>query len=252
LRRAFTLIEILVVVAIIALLTAILLPSLARAREMGRRSSCLSNLHQIGLASLNYQIANKFPPYFDDASTWRGMNYAYSWSDFLVKGRHIRTEVNPLHIPNIDGTGGIPGIYPAGLVSQRASVFQCSEQREHLWADVNGIPVSYRADYVITGHDVVQKGTIIANLPVSGIYKSPRHYQDPALIWMGEAFTPHAGLETAEYVRETQLHRDPGEANPLRHGGGGNYLFGDGHAIWNKTWQLLDYTKLSLPWEAAN
>src|SRR5262245_54827773 len=114
-RRGFTLIEILVVVGIISLLVAVLLPSLARAKEMSRRSSCLANLHQIGVASLGYQMANKFPPYFDDAITWRNMNYSYSWSDFLVKGRHIQTEVNPHNIPNIDGTGGIPGIYPAGL-----------------------------------------------------------------------------------------------------------------------------------------
>ena len=46
-RPAFTLIKILVVVGVIALLVAILLPSLSRARESARRSVCLSNLHQL-------------------------------------------------------------------------------------------------------------------------------------------------------------------------------------------------------------
>lgn len=44
----FTLMELLVVIAIIALLAAILMPSLNNAREEGRRSSCISNLRQIG------------------------------------------------------------------------------------------------------------------------------------------------------------------------------------------------------------
>jgi prepilin-type N-terminal cleavage/methylation domain-containing protein len=51
---AFTLIEVLVVVAIIALLVAILVPSLSRAREQSRQSVCLSNLHQQGLAFVAY------------------------------------------------------------------------------------------------------------------------------------------------------------------------------------------------------
>lgn len=53
-RRAFTLIEVLVVVAIIALLVAVLLPSLARAREQARRSVCLSNLKQQGVGFGTY------------------------------------------------------------------------------------------------------------------------------------------------------------------------------------------------------
>jgi prepilin-type N-terminal cleavage/methylation domain-containing protein/prepilin-type processing-associated H-X9-DG protein len=53
-RNAFTLIEILVVVAIISILAAILFPVFARARENARRSSCMSNLKQMGIAMMMY------------------------------------------------------------------------------------------------------------------------------------------------------------------------------------------------------
>jgi prepilin-type N-terminal cleavage/methylation domain-containing protein len=54
-RRAFTLIELLAVIAIIAAIAAIAFPVLARVRENGRRATCISNLHQIGLALKMYR-----------------------------------------------------------------------------------------------------------------------------------------------------------------------------------------------------
>lgn len=53
-RAAFTMIELLVVIAIIALLIALLLPAVQAAREAARRTSCASNLHQIGIAIHSY------------------------------------------------------------------------------------------------------------------------------------------------------------------------------------------------------
>ena len=62
--KGFTLIELLVVIAIISILAAILFPAFARARENARRTSCLSNLKQIGLGMLMYtqDYDEKFPP----------------------------------------------------------------------------------------------------------------------------------------------------------------------------------------------
>jgi prepilin-type N-terminal cleavage/methylation domain-containing protein/prepilin-type processing-associated H-X9-DG protein len=66
--RAFTLIELLVVMAVIGVLAGILLPVLARAREQGRRTECLSNLGQAQKALVIY--GNSFSEYFPSHHCW--------------------------------------------------------------------------------------------------------------------------------------------------------------------------------------
>ena len=83
--RAFTLIEILVVIAIIAILAAILFPVFARARENARRASCMSNLKQLGLGVMMYtQDYDDHVPSAFQYEVPGDKNYLNSWMQLIM------------------------------------------------------------------------------------------------------------------------------------------------------------------------
>ena len=119
-RKGFTLVELLVVIAIIGILIGMLLPAVQQVREAARRTTCMNNIRQAGLASLNYESAHQeLPP---------GENYS---------GTANRTRGLPISPRPSNSNAGRPigwGVYILGFAEQN-NIYDLLESETADWDD---------------------------------------------------------------------------------------------------------------------
>ena len=170
-RAAFTLVELLVVLGIIALLAALLVPALLAARRQADRVRCLSNLRELGLATLQYG--------HDNAGYWPPQSHAWGpgpslrsklWYDFLSKYVVGNVAVDVAGVPTLGGLN-FTGSGDA-LAEPQIGSDEIKHGDNALW----GCPSWRRINYI--GPNVVYNNSFSPGYGWSRYFRAPHDWND--------------------------------------------------------------------------
>lgn len=211
-RRAFTLIELLVVIAIISILAAILFPVFARARENARRSSCISNMKQIGLGMMQYlqDYDERFPSQNSDGPE----NYA---SATFVESGSTKNWIRSIH-PYVKSWQLF--LCPSAKPFDRDPPSTANEPN-------GNSNTNYRASGVIMQNPGVPVSILGRAAEIVVILETPLSYNTAYRRPIMNGTVDSRGL----YTRFTQWNVTTMHTT---HFEGGNLVFADGHVKWKK------------------
>lgn len=251
-RNGFTLIELLVVVGIIALLVAILLPSLSNARKNARRAACASYLHQIGLALTTYRESYKEFPHQArvGVSNWAahpptGGNVIGAWPTgvHVALGRFLgrQSGVRPSEVfycPALSeadrGSVDIDREQPLGTISNPEPYLHITYfYYGRLDAGDNDPALPRSGDIDINGDGQVDRRDVPAKRRLY-VTKEP----DLRRVLMADAVSLWAGGQQWRVNHGPDYRGFEGGSIPTPLLEGQNVAFGDAHVIWQRAQQF--------------
>lgn len=222
-RSAFTLIEILVVISIIAILISILMPTLQSAREVARQAVCLSNLRQISLGINTYAIDNG--GYYPSSRGYGAVPptdaFAYSWEAMLQQDGYIPgrpTEATAVwHCPS----DPLETIWTWGT---RRSYGGNRGHWSHMYGWWGGFPYT-------SGICTARTETIKQPSDFFLLMEAAESASVPATI--GRSIFGYNSSCMVDEDNQLSMHRPPTEVMPSYLApSSGNFGFADGHAAW--------------------
>ncbi|MEQ1823965.1 MAG: prepilin-type N-terminal cleavage/methylation domain-containing protein [Fimbriimonadaceae bacterium] len=270
-KRAFTLIELLVVIAIIAILAAILFPVFAQAKEAAKKTTCLSNMKQMGTAIFLYAgdsedtlCQTSWESVLTPQSYNPGGIYQIHWTYLMqpyIKNYDMfvcPSDINPV-TPKFPAPNGVADL---GKVNGGGSMY----------CDWQAPKYSYIPNYnLMPAHDWIPQPLTVLDEPANTIALAERRDKTPRGTQMGKhkgvsGFNPSqpcpgsiqvpaqyaslAGTPNFAYWTEPfadqHLAADTNDKNDIirvfweRHSKGANYSYADGHAKNQKLGRTLD------------